>query len=91
MSFAFFNNMTEQIFQPREMEEFEKDNKWFHENINSLRKKGLTGKFVAVANRNVIASDRDIEVVIKFIEKQGKNPAYVSIEFVYPEGTVVLF
>ncbi len=82
--------MTEQIFQPREMEEFEKDSKWFHENIKLLRKKDFTGKFVAIKNGNVIASDKDINIVISFVEKQGENPAYVLIEFVYPEGTVVL-
>lgn len=82
--------MAEQTFNSREAEEFEEDSKWFHENINFLRKKNFTGKFVAIKNGNVIASDRDINIVISFVEKQGENPAYVLIEFVYPEGTVVL-
>ena len=82
--------MAEQIFHPREIEEFEKDSKWFYENINLLRKEGFKGKFIAVKNRNVIASDKDINIVINSIEKQGENPAYVLIEFVYPEGTIVL-
>ncbi len=75
---------------PRDLEEFEEDSKWFHENISFLRKKNFTGKFIAIKNRNVIASDKDIGIVINFVEKLGENPAYVLIEFVYPEGTVVL-
>ena len=75
---------------PRDLEEFEEDSKWFHENIGFLRKKNLTGKFVAIKNKNVIASDKDINMVIEYVEKQGENPACIIIEFVYPEGTVIL-
>ncbi len=82
--------MTEQISQPRGMEEFEQDSRWFYENMNMLRKRNLSGKFVAIKNKNVIASGKDIEIVIKLVEKKGENPAYVVIEFIYPEGTVVL-
>ena len=69
---------------------FEDDSRWFHENISFLREKNLTGKFIAIKNRNVIASDKDINVVISLVEKQGENPAYVLIEFIYPEGTIIL-
>ncbi len=82
--------MTEQMFQLREMEEFEKDSKWFYENIDLLRKKKLTGKFVAVKNKEIIASDSNLDEVIKFVEQKGENPSYLVIEFIYPEGTVVL-
>ncbi len=75
---------------PGGLEEFEEDSKWFHENMGLLRKKNLTGKFVAIKNKNIIASDKNIDIVIEYVEKQGENPAYIIIEFVYPEGTVVL-
>jgi len=82
--------MTEQAFQPRGMEDFEKDSEWFYKNIDLLRKQSLIGKFVAIKDKKVIASDKEINVVVSTIEKQGENPSYVLIEFVYPEGTVVL-
>ena len=82
--------MTEQIFQPREMEEFEQDSKWFYENIDLLRKKKLTGKFVAIKDKEIMVADNNLEDVIKFLEQKGENPSYLVIEFVYPEGTVVL-
>ena len=72
------------------LNEFEKDSEWFHKNIDILRAQNLTGKFVAVFEGKPIASDKDLNVVITFIEKKGLNPAYVFIEFVYPEGTIVL-
>ena len=75
---------------PRGLQEFEEDSKWFYENIEHLRERNLSGNFVAIKNKKVLASDKELNVVIKMIESQGENPAYVIIEFIYPEGTVVL-
>jgi len=75
---------------PRGLQEFEEDSKWFNENIKHLREKNLSGSFVAIKNKRLLASDKELSVVIKMIESQGENPAYVIIEFIYPEGTVVL-
>jgi len=69
---------------------FERDSQWFHNNIDKLRKKNFTGKFVAIANEEPIASDKNIDVVIKTLEKEDKNPAYIFIEFVYPKGFTLL-
>ena len=69
---------------------FERDSKWFHKNVAKLREQNLTGKFVAIYNEKPVASDRNIDIVIKAVEKEGKNPAYVFIEFVYPEGFTLL-
>jgi hypothetical protein len=69
---------------------FERDSKWFHENVDKLREQKFTGKFVAVADEKPIASDKDMDIVIKTVEKEGRNPAYVFIEFVYPEGFTLL-
>ena len=84
------NNIQTLTESSRSLEEFEEDSKWFYENISFLRENNLAGKFVAIKSRNVIASDENIEIVIRSLEKQGKNPAYVLIEFVYPKGTVIL-
>ena len=72
------------------MEAFEEDSRWFYKNVAFLRKKNLTGKFVAIKNKEIIASDSNLDVLIKFVERKKENPSYLVIEFVYPEGTVVL-
>ena len=69
---------------------FERDSRWFHENINKLREQNLTGKFVAVMDEKPIASDNNIDIVIETVEKEGKNPAFVFIEFVHPKGFTLL-
>lgn len=69
---------------------FERDSKWFHENVDKLREQNFTGKFVAVADEKPIASDENIDIVIKTVEKEGRNPAYIFVEFVYPKGFTLL-
>jgi len=75
----------------KEINEFERDSKWFYENVDLLRKKKLVGKFVAINNKGVMASGENFNMVVKLVENKGKNPAYIVIEYVYPEGTVILF
>ena len=83
--------MNRQNYQlSKEINEFENDSKWFYENVELLRKMKLVGKFVAVKNGEVIASGEDINGVVKLVEDKGKNPAYIVIQYVYPEGTVIL-
>lgn len=72
------------------LKRFERDSKWFHENIDKLREQNFTGKFVAVLNEKPLVSDKDINVVINSTEKEGQNPSYVFIEFVYPKGFTLL-
>lgn len=69
---------------------FEKDSEWFHKNIDLLRKRGFTEKFVAVKRGDVISSDKDINNLIKSLEKKDENPSYVFVEFVYPKGSIVI-
>lgn len=72
------------------LREFEKDSEWFHKNIELLRKKGFTEKFVAVKGGKVISSGEDANLLITSLEKQGENPSYVFIEFVHPEGYTLI-
>jgi hypothetical protein len=81
--------MTAQLSQ--EINEFEKDSRWFYENIDLLRKKMLENKFVAVSNKEVIASGEDFSMVVKAVEQKGKDPAYVVIEYIHPKGAIILF
>ncbi|MFH1325835.1 MAG: DUF5678 domain-containing protein [archaeon] len=72
------------------LENFERDSKWFHENINKLRKEGFTEKFVAIKNSEPIASGRDVNAVISEVEKKGENPSFIFVEYVYPEGFTLI-
>ncbi|MBS3098706.1 hypothetical protein J4462_00680 [Candidatus Pacearchaeota archaeon] len=80
----------QELMLDKKLESFQKDSGWFYENYSYLRDKSLTGKFVAVKNKIVIAYSENLDVLIKLVEQQGENPSYVLIEFVYPEETVVL-
>ena len=73
------------------LKQFEKDSAWFHHNIRSLISKGFGGKFVAIKSSKPIASNKDINVVIRELENKGENPSFIFVEFVHPEGyTLVL-
>lgn len=72
------------------LENFERDSVWFYKNIEKLRKEGFTGKFVAIKDLKPIASDKIIDNVIEKLDKQRENPSFVFIEFVHPEGYVLL-
>jgi len=72
------------------LEDFEKNSRWFHKNIDELQKNNFVGKFVAIDNEKPIASNKDINIVIKTIEKDGKNPSLIFIEFVHPKGFTLL-
>jgi len=72
------------------MNSFEEDSKWFYNNLDLLRKRKLSGQFVAIKNKEVIAQGEDINLVIKQVEKKGENPSYILIEYIYPEGTIIL-
>jgi hypothetical protein len=72
------------------LKNFEKDSKWFHENINKLRKEGFTGKFVAIKGAKPLTSGKNIDIVISKIEEKGENPSYIFIEFVHPEGFTLI-
>lgn len=72
------------------LKNFARDSAWFHEHINKLRKKGFTGKFVAIKNSKPLTSGESIDIVIKKIEGKGENPSYVFIEFVHPEGYTLI-
>lgn len=83
--------MNEQISKSvRSLEEFERDSKWFYENIDAIREKNLTGQFVAIKNKTIIATNDNIDIVVDTLEKKGENPAYIVIEFVYPKEAVIL-
>lgn len=72
------------------LKNFEKDSRWFHENLNKLRKRNFTGKFVAIKNSKPIASEKSIDVLVEKLRKEGENPSFIFIEFVHPEGYTLI-
>ena len=69
---------------------FERDSEWFHNNIDLLRKRGFTEKFVAVKEKDVISSEKDMDLLVESLERKGENPSYLFIEFVHPKGFTLL-
>lgn len=72
------------------LKNFEDSSKWFHQNLNLLREKGFSGKFVAIKGKKVIASGKKLDSLINKLEKNGETPTHLFIEFVYPEGFVLI-
>ena len=67
------------------LKNFEEDSKWFHENVNKLRKEGFTGKFVAIKNSKPIAFGINADMVVEEVSKKGENPSLIFIEYIHPE------
>jgi len=63
----------------------ENENKYFEENIEKIRKIALN-QFVAIENGEIIEKDKELEDVIKKLDKRGKNPALIFIRYVYEKG-----
>jgi hypothetical protein len=72
------------------IQNFDNDSKWFHKNINNLRIQNLIGKFVAVENEKVIDANENMQDLVASLERKNKNPNFIFIEFVYPEGYTLL-
>jgi hypothetical protein len=76
--------------QSQILQRFQKDSEWFYKNIDSLRKQGFVGKFVAIKNSKPIVSDKNVDLVIKKLDENGENPSFLFIEFVHPEGFTLI-
>lgn len=76
--------------QQQLVKRFEKDSEWFYKNVDKLRKLGYSEQFVAIKNAQPIASDKSIEVVIRKLDKNKEDPSFIFIEFVHPDGYVLL-
>lgn len=71
------------------LEAAEKDNEYLHRNFEKMQEE-YPNKFVAISERHVIAEGSDSEDVIKEVEKKGKDPAMVLIEFIPEKGLVLI-
>ena len=71
------------------LNKFEEDTLWLHKNLDNLRSK-FEDKFVAVRDKNVIASGEKIQEVIQILERKNINPSFIVIEFVYKKGVELI-
>ena len=73
-----------------ELKQMEADSTWVANSTDKLKRQGYSDKFVAVDNKKVIASGKDLETLIKTLEKQGKNAAELVIEFIPKKEMLVV-
>lgn len=59
----------------------DKDLEWFKKNINKLKNQ-FDDQFVAIKNRDVIESDRNMEGIIKKLRARNEEPSKLLIKFV---------
>lgn len=71
------------------LESFEKDTLWLHKNLDKLRPK-FENKFVAVKNMDVVASDNNVEKVVKKLRDDQINPSFTVIEFIHKKGVQLI-
>ena len=72
-----------------ELKSFELDSLFFQKKKEDLRKSFLN-KFVAIKNREVIASGSSIEEIKKILEDKSIDPSKTVIEFVPEEESIIV-
>lgn len=71
------------------LENFDRDRDWFFDNIRNIQQENL-GKFIAVNEKSIIASNEKMEEVVRILEEKGLDPSLIFIEFVYPADSTIL-
>jgi hypothetical protein len=69
--------------------EMEQDNNWLDSHLEEIRKK-YENKFIAIKSKNIIASSDTLDGIIKELEEDGENPAFVSIEFIHKKDFIII-
>lgn len=68
----------------KELRGFSEDTDWISEKQTMLRKK-FADKYIAVVGRQVIDSDSELETLLRKLQKEGRNPSEIPIEFISKE------
>jgi len=68
----------------KEIRGFSEDTDWISEKQTMLRKK-FADKYIAVVGRQVIDSDSELETLLRKLQKEGRNPSEIPIEFISKE------
>jgi len=69
--------------------EMEQDNKWLVSNYEEIRRK-YENKFIAIKDKNIIASNPTLEGIIKDLKEKGENPSFVLIEFIHKKDFKII-
>lgn len=56
-----------------------KNLKWFSKNFSKSKMEKYAGEWVAIENKKILSSDKNINGVIKKVEKIDGNPTFVKI------------
>lgn len=67
------------------LREVERDNKWLQRNFEKLREEH-PNKFVAISGKKVTADGTNSSHLVEKVEKMGKTPANILIEFIPEKG-----
>lgn len=70
-------------------EHFEEDSRWVTERLEDIKKE-FEGKVFAVRKKSIIASDDNIEVLIRKLEESGENMDEVFIDSIPPKDLVFI-
>ena len=62
----------------------QRDNDWLERNRSSIEE-NFKGMYVAIKDEQVVASDKDMECVIKAVEDKGLDPALILVTFITSE------
>lgn len=68
----------------KELRVFSEGTDWISEKQTMLRKK-FADKYIAVVGRQVIDSDSELETLLRKLQKEGRNPSEIPIEFISKE------
>jgi len=74
----------------RSLDKFEEDGDWFYKHIADLQKEH-EGKLVAVKDGKVIGVKKQIETLLRDIEKKGINVSNVYINFVPEKNMIYIY
>ena len=69
--------------------EVQNENQWLQSHYEEIQRK-YPNKFVAVANRRIIATGEKMEAVAKSVREIGKDPALILIEFIPEKGLILI-
>ncbi|MBM3303724.1 MAG: hypothetical protein FJY76_01395 [Candidatus Aenigmarchaeota archaeon] len=71
------------------LQKAEKDNGWLQRNFERVREEH-PNKFIAIDDEKVIAEGSGSSEVIEKVEKMGKNPSNMLIEFIPEKGLILI-
>lgn len=82
--------MSEQQQLMQEFKRIDKDNNWLQKNFNKIQTK-YGGKFIAIKDGKIIASETSIESLIAVLKGAKQNPDLLLVEFITPKGITIIY